>query len=249
VVAIKVVNYIAVPDPTKVALFNREARLIGRLRHPNVVEIYDVGYSKGIHFIEMEFVDGRTVASLLLEKGPRPVAETVGIASQVADVLVEAERRGIVHRDIKPANLLLAEGNFVKLCDFGLAKELEDAGLSDLTKTGTARGTLDFMAPEQIVDARSAGPRSDQYALGATLYQMLTGRARLSGGPLQAYMARIGSEETPPVSHSGSSIPGDLDAAISRMLRRDPAERYPHPEDFRQVFQRFADDNKGESDG
>ncbi|MHC5040106.1 MAG: protein kinase domain-containing protein [Planctomycetota bacterium] len=247
-VALKVLAFASESEREKVALFAREARTIGKLRHPNVVEIYDIGFAKGYHYIEMEFVRGTSVQARLQKEGAFPVPETIAIAIQVAEVLDAAEKKGIVHRDIKPGNLILAEENRVKVCDFGLAKELDRAGLGWQT-AGTSRGTVDTMAPEQYNAPEIVGPKSDQYALGATLFHMLTGRPRLSGGPMTTYLLRVTQEDPPPLSHSVKGIPPALDATVARMLQRDPADRFDRASDVLKAFTDIATRLEQETDG
>jgi len=236
-VALKVIQLTGAAGREALAMFRREARTTGRLRHQNVVEIYDIGVSGRFQYIEMEYVPGRDILSILRKEGPFSVRKAVDVAVQVAGVLVAAGEKAIVHRDIKPANLILAESGTVNLCDFGIAKELDRAGLVPMTRSGTARGTIDYMAPEQFTDPESVGPKSDQYSLGATLYHMLSGKPRLSGGcSFNEYMKRIVSEEPGRVSSEAPGIPETLDDAVSRMLHIDPAKRFERASDVLQVL-------------
>jgi len=235
-VALKMIHMGTGAGRESLDLFAREARAAGRLRHPNVVEIYDVNFTRGFHYIEMEFVNGVDAASRLRKEGSFKPAEAVRIGLQVADVLKAAEAKGIVHRDIKPANLLLGADGTVKLCDFGLAKELDRAGLMTVTRDGTARGTVHYMAPEQFSDPSRVGPKSDQYALGATLYHLISGRPRLASGSLNEYLSRITREESEPLSRRIPGLPEELDASVSRMLRRAPEERFETAESCHRAF-------------
>ncbi|MHC4599194.1 MAG: protein kinase domain-containing protein [Planctomycetota bacterium] len=242
-VALKILTVASAQDAEKRALFEREARTVGKLRHPNVVAIHDVCFSDEIHYIEMEFVRGRDILSLVRRDGRMESRKAAVIAAQVASVLVAAAKKGIVHRDIKPANLIVTKTGTVKLCDFGLAKDLENVGLQFLTKSGVARGTLDYMAPEQFTDPGQVGPKSDQYSLGATLYHMLTGRPRLGGpggGTMNDYMIRITKEDPEPPSHLVKGLPETMDQAVFRMLQREPEKRFPKPIQFFEVFKELA---------
>src|SRR5436190_1921160 len=188
-VAIKVLASASALDPERLRRFEQEARAASALNHPNIISIYDVGRENSTAYIAMELVDGKTLRALL-EAGPIPIKRTLHIATQIADGLAKAHAAGIVHRDLKPENVMVSRDGFVKILDFGLAKLLEDEAprltseAGDLlTRPGTIVGTASYMSPEQargeLVDFRS-----DQFAFGAVLYEMLTGaraRRRLRG--------------------------------------------------------------------
>ncbi|MHC4779625.1 MAG: protein kinase domain-containing protein [Planctomycetota bacterium] len=242
-VALKILTISAGADPEKRALFEREARTIGKLRHPNVVAIHDVCFSEEMNYIEMEYVEGQDVLAMIRREGKLPARKVAVIAVQVAAVLATAAKKGIVHRDIKPANIIVTGKGKVKLCDFGLAKDLEDAGLQFLTKGGVARGTLDYMAPEQFTDPSRVGPRSDQYALGATAYHMLTGRPRLGGAgsrTMNEYMMQITNEDPEPPSKFVEDLPPKLEETVVRMLARDPDDRFSRAVEFFTIFKELS---------
>ena len=160
--------------PTAAARFRAEAEAVARLRHPNIVQIYDVGEAAGVPFLELEYLPGGSLADAL-DGTPRPAAEAARLIEPLARAVAEAHRLGIVHRDLKPANILLTADGEPKVTDFGLARSLaSDVGL---THTGQIIGTPSYMAPEQAeAGAVEVGPAADVYSLGAILYELLTGR-------------------------------------------------------------------------
>ncbi|MDQ6707708.1 MAG: serine/threonine protein kinase, partial [Acidobacteriota bacterium] len=170
--------------------FEREARAISSLNHPNICALYDVGREDGIDFLVMEHLEGESLEARL-RKGPLPLPEALQIAIQIADALDTAHRQGVVHRDLKPGNVMLTRGG-AKLLDFGLAKITEMPGAASgnrsslptvaqsLTTEGSILGTFQYMAPEQL-EGKEADARSDIFAFGATLYEMLTGRKAFQG--------------------------------------------------------------------
>ncbi|MEW6690168.1 MAG: serine/threonine-protein kinase, partial [Pseudomonadota bacterium] len=151
--------------------FLREARSAGRLNHPNIVTIYDVGEQDGVAYIAMELLEGRSLQQILREPGPLPPARAADLVAQVADGLDVAQRFGITHRDIKPANIMVTADWHAKLTDFGVARIAE----SSMTQTGSALGSPKYMAPEQVT-GQKVDPRSDIFSLGVVLYEMLTRR-------------------------------------------------------------------------
>src|SRR5262249_31507580 len=182
--------------------FRQEVRAAAKLHHPNIVTAFDAEQVGPLTVLVMEYVDGRTLADHLTDRGPVPVAEACEYARQAALGLAHAHALGMVHRDVKPANLMLTPDGRVKILDFGLARFLSEevgadrsddpaAADSSLTRTGACMGTVDYMAPEQAEDARSADGRSDVYALGATLYHLLAGRPPFFGGAAADKLHRL----------------------------------------------------------
>ncbi len=159
--------------------FYLEARLAMGLEHPNIVRAIDVGEDNARHYLAMEFIDGESVNKRIAREGALPEPDAIKIAAAVARALDKAHSEGLVHRDVKPDNILVTKSGEVKLTDLGLAKKAEID--LDLTRTGKGLGTPHFMAPEQFRDAKNVDPRSDIYALGATLYVMVTGRLPFRG--------------------------------------------------------------------
>src|SRR5262249_37008517 len=178
----------------------REARALAKLAHPGIVQAFDSDSDDGRHFLVMEYVEGQSLADLLREKGPVSPGRAADYVHQAALALQHAHEKGLIHRDVKPSNLLLARpGRQVKLLDLGLARFLQDQILDpNRTREGVGMGTPDYSAPEQFRDAHSADARSDLYALGCTLYHLLTGRVPFPGSSLsEKYKAHCEKEPTP----------------------------------------------------
>jgi serine/threonine protein kinase len=199
--------------------FLREARLSGRLAHPNVVRVFDVG-ERPRPFIVMEYVDGGTIASLLRRERRLAPAAAVDIARQACDGLAAAHAIGLVHRDVKPQNLLVGRDGVVKVADFGIAR-LE--GATQLTQTGTLLGTAAYVAPEQA-RGEPAGPAVDLYALGAVLYELLTGRQPRQATTLAELASRL-DEPVTPLRELVPDVPAALEALVMRCLAAVPGER------------------------
>jgi serine/threonine-protein kinase len=235
-VAVKVLDRTGLGgDPSAATRFDREARTLARLAHPNIVTVYDFGAQDGVAYLVMELVEGRSLAALLAE-GALPVAQAAAIAAQVCDALGAAHRAGIIHRDVKPANILIPAGGGVKVCDFGIARLQHAAGQATLTAVDTAIGTSDYMAPEQAagdpVDART-----DLYALGCVLYAMLTGSPPFTGdGPISVVYQHLHRAPVPVRSHRGD-VPPDLDNLVGQLLAKSPTDR---PADAAQVRTRLT---------
>lgn len=201
--------------------FAREARSAGRLQHPNIVTIYDVGEFEGQPFIAMEYIAGQTLADLIARRAPLPLLRRLELVEELCDGLAYAHRAGIVHRDIKPANLMVNDEGLLKILDFGIAR-LADAGV---TRVGLVVGTPNYMSPEQV-QGLPLDHRSDIFAVGLVFYELLSGRQAFTGDSALAVAQRIVSEQ--PVALT--ALVPDLDPAIARIVGRaiekDPAARY-----------------------
>ncbi len=243
-VAIKVLPARMAADPSGLARFEREARTASGLNHPNIVTIHDIGEHEGTTYIAMELVEGRTLGDLLAE-GPLPIERTVQFAEQVADGLAKAHAAGIVHRDIKPANLMVTGDGLVKILDFGLAKPLasgaapDGSGMITETQEGVIVGTPHYMSPEQC-SGDQVDHRSDQFALGVVLYEMI-GRALPFDGPsIRAIMTAILLTAPIPLKRLRPEVPAELERIISRCLSKDPADRFPSTAELATAIRRQA---------
>jgi serine/threonine-protein kinase len=201
--------------------FFREARSAGRVSHPSVVTIFDVGESDGVAFIAMEYVEGATLRAVLDAGAPLAVAEACRIGARMAGALAAAHKHGIVHRDVKPANIMIGAEDTVKLMDFGIAR-LPD-GMR--TKTGLIVGSPTYLAPEQIV-GRGADARSDIYALGVVLYEMLTGVPPFRKDNVTELLNAIVNERHAPPSVHNHRVPAVFERILARALAKHPDGRY-----------------------
>jgi predicted Ser/Thr protein kinase len=207
-----------------VARFEREAKSMARIDHPNVVKIYAVDSYKGIHFAAIEYIDGQSIQDWLDQLGRFSVADAVYVAIVSAEALKHAHSQNMVHRDIKPDNILVTRKGIVKVADFGLAKAMDEE--VSMTQSGTGLGTPLYMAPEQARNAKHVDERVDIYALGATLYHLLTGKLPFAGNTaLELIIAK--EKGTYPTARSvRSEVPERLDLIIDKMMAKDPNHRY-----------------------
>jgi hypothetical protein len=241
-VALKVMSKRWVADPVFVARFTREAFAAAQLNHPNVVQIYDIGEVDRTKFFSMEYVPGRTLADVVKAEGKLDPETAVGYILQAARGLKQAHDRGMIHRDVKPDNLILDDQGIIKVADLGLVKTPGTTAESDrptntprglralppdITGTRMALGTPAYMAPEQCRDAAAVDHRADVYALGATLYVMVTGRPPFDGSTAVELMTKQAyAPLTPPEAHV-NRVPKELSAVIQRMMAKDPGDRFP----------------------
>jgi len=238
-VALKVLPEELALDRERLNRFEQEARAASALNHPNIVTVYDVGRAEATSFIAMELVEGKTVRELLVS-GPVSVKRALSIAAQAADGLAKAHGAGIVHRDLKPENLMVSSDGFVKILDFGLAKLVAErpGGLSDAltlagsqTASGVILGTVGYMSPEQT----SAAPldfRSDQFSLGAILYEMVTGKRAFTRATVVDTLSAILHEEPEPIAAVRPETPVALRWLIERCLAKEPEDRYASTRDL-----------------
>ncbi|WP_438387940.1 protein kinase domain-containing protein [Actinopolyspora saharensis] len=224
-VAVKFVRFPeGTPDEELVRRFSRESRITARLQHPGVPTIFDVGTHQERPYLVMQRVHGISVSDLISENGPLPLGWAVAVAAQICSVLTAAHQAQLVHRDLKPGNLILEPDGTVKVLDFGLAVALDVADISRVTRTGQPIGTPAYMAPEQILSATSSA-RSDLYALGCVLYEMLTGRHVFSGSTEYLMMNKQVDEPPLPARRHRPEIPPGLDALVIALLDKDPDNR------------------------
>src|SRR5215510_13318189 len=214
--------------------FHQEAVAAGRLTHPAIVAVHDVGEAEGRPFMVMEYIEGGTLADLLLGGRPLPMTEAVGIVVQVCAALDYAHRHGVVHRDIKPRNILVGPG-VTKVTDFGTARIL---GASH-TQTGTMLGTPAYMSPE-MVRGQATDPRSDLFSLGVVLYETLTGVNPFNAADLAAVLYRIVNTNAPPLRHHNPALPPGLERVLRRVLAKEPEARYATATDLAEALRAGA---------
>jgi serine/threonine-protein kinase len=235
-VAVKMLHANYATDEAFVQRFRREAQAAANLTHPNIVSIYDTGKDGGNYFIVMELVEGRTLRDVVRSEGPLLPRRAAEIASEVAAALAVAARGGLAHRDVKPGNILLTDTGSVKVTDFGIARAWDDS--EELTRTGAVIGTATYFSPEQA-QGRPADGRSDLYALGVVLFEMLTGRPPFSGEtPVSVAYQHVSETATVP-STTNPDVPPELDAIVMRALQKNPADRYQTAEEMRGDLLRF----------
>jgi formylglycine-generating enzyme required for sulfatase activity len=210
-----------------VARFEREARTIARLRHRNILTIFDYGHEDDLLYLVMEYVSGGTLRERL--GWPQDLDYAIGIVSQIGDALADAHRQGMIHRDVKPGNVLMVEEDWPLLSDFGLAKMVQDT--LHLTMSGASVGTPQYMSPEQA-QSHPVDQRSDVYSLGVVLYEAVAGQPPFGfESPMAVILKHISDPVTPP-HHFRSDLPDELERVILKALNKDPAGRYQRMEDF-----------------
>jgi eukaryotic-like serine/threonine-protein kinase len=239
-VAIKVLPTHLSANPEVRARFEREARAISQLSHPNICSLHDIGRQDGIDYLVMEYLEGETLAARLT-KGPLPVSEVLRHGIEIANALDCAHRAGIVHRDLKPGNIMLTKGG-AKLMDFGLARPTRlspvagalsesPTGSRPITAEGTIVGTFQYMAPEQL-EGKEADARADMWALGCVLYEMATGKRAFEGTSQASLIAAILKDHPQPISELQPLSPPALERIVKRCLEKDPDERFQSAADF-----------------
>ncbi|OMF64492.1 Stk1 family PASTA domain-containing Ser/Thr kinase [Paenibacillus sp. FSL R5-0766] len=221
-VAIKVLRQQFVHDEEFIRRFRREAQSAASLSHPNVVSIYDVGQEDDVHYIVMEYVEGKNLNEIIKERAPLQVDESVRIASQIADALDHAHHNQIIHRDIKPHNILIGRNGRVKVTDFGIARAVTS---TTITQTGSVVGSVHYFSPEHAKGIVT-GEKSDLYSLGIVLYQMLTGQLPFLGeSPISVALKHLQEEFDEPRKFN-PLIPQSVENVILKSMRKNPQERY-----------------------
>src|SRR5262245_26589166 len=224
--------------PEELERFLREAEAVAGLRHANVVQVYDVGDLDGRPYFTMEYVEGGSLAQKLAGR-PQPADEAAALVATLAEAIEAAHQSGIVHRDLKPANILLTADGTPKITDFGLARRLEGGG--GLTLTGVPVGTPSYMAPEQGRGNRDAiGPAADVYALGAILYELLTGRPPFRAETAAATLQQVLAEDPVPPARLNPRVPRDLETICLKCLHKEPARRYASAAALAEDLQRYG---------
>jgi eukaryotic-like serine/threonine-protein kinase len=261
-VALKVLGAIAGVDAKQLARFQIEAQVAAVLNHPHIVPIFAVGCDRGVHYYAMQLIDGRCLAELLYDSGTRPGSSAASdqptdqaapptpgrpfspraaarLAMQAAEALEHAHGLGVLHRDIKPGNLLVDGHGHLWVADFGLARF---QGAGDLTLSGDLLGTLRYMSPEQAAGGRVLDPRTDVYSLGATLYELLTGRPAFNGTDRQELLHQIVHIEPPPPRKLDTTIQHDLETIVVKAMAKEPSQRYASARELADDLARFLTD-------
>jgi len=231
VVAVKLIQPSHANNRAFLERFEREARTVARLNHPNIVAVYDSGEHDGLPYLVMEYVAGRTLRDVLRKRHRLPPKEALDIIEPVLAAVATAHRNGLVHRDIKPENVLIGDDGTVKVTDFGLARAVE-ASADDATARGQLIATVAYVAPELVTDGRSA-PRSDVYSAGIMLFEMLTGQVPFTGERAVDVAHQHVEYDVPPPSRLVDGIPAVVDEVVLRATRRDPEARLADASMFR----------------
>jgi serine/threonine protein kinase/tetratricopeptide (TPR) repeat protein len=224
-VALKLLPARFTRDEERVRRFQREARAASALNHPNIITIYEIGHADSVHYIATEYIEGETLREVMAKRRVN-VGEVLDVAIGVASALAAAHDAGIIHRDIKPENVMVRPDGYVKVLDFGLAKLAEPESALNDSATGAVLGTLLYISPEQA-RAQQPDARSDLYALGAVMYEMVTGQPPVRGDNFIDIANAIVNEIPPPPSHYVNGVPPELDRIILKLLEKDRANRYP----------------------
>ena len=229
-IAIKVLTAAAATRANALSRFEREARAVSSLNHPHICTLHDIGHQDGLTFLVLEYLEGKSLAERLID-GPLAIDDVLRYASEIASALGEAHRHGIVHRDLKPGNIALTK-NGAKLLDFGIAKLFEDREASTaaatnacVTNIGEIVGTPEYMAPEQLA-GRPADARTDIFAFGVLVYEMLAGRRPFAGHSQAAAIAAVMERQPPPLSSVRRGIPPALESLVDGCLHKDPTFRF-----------------------
>ena len=252
VVALKILSLGAKSSAEAVSRFQREVVAAGMLNHPNIVLAYDASESAGVHFLVMEYVDGRDLSRLVHEEGPLPIDTALDYMAQTAHGLAFAHRSGLVHRDIKPGNLLITPAGTVKILDMGLARisaageRGRDFDVGELTKDGWVFGTLDYLAPEQALDTRKASAPADLYSLGCTLFRILIDRPIYPGETTVEKILAHRDQPIPSLRKLRADVPEALDALFQRLVAKQEKDR-PTAAEAARAFEALRAELRGEA--
>ncbi len=247
-VAIKVLPIEFATDPDRLHRFEQEARAAGQLNHPNVLTVFDVGTHQGAPYIVTELLEGETL-QVRMHLGGLPVRNTVDIAVQITRGLAAAHEKGIIHRDLKPANVFLTREGHVKILDFGIAKlastrsseeSAETVALAETTEAGTMLGTVGYMSPEQL-RGRSVDQRTDIFAFGCVLYEMLSGRRAFVGETTADTIAAVLGKDPVPLGGTSSGVPPALQGIVHQCLEKHPDDRFSSAHDLALALSTVAD--------
>ncbi len=248
VVALKILSAAFMNQPDAAARFQREMKAVGRVNHPHVAQAFDAGEINGTHYLAMEFVEGQDLATIIRERGALPFATACRLIREAAEALSAAHAAGLVHRDVKPSNLLLDQNGRVKLLDLGLSRLLakEDTPGTNLTAFGQVFGTADYMAPEQWDDPRKADARTDLYALGCTLFHLISGRPPYASDDHQSVIGKMKghvSAPLPDLTELAPQTPATVVEVCRRLMSKRPEDRFPSAHDVVLALASFANTN------
>jgi serine/threonine protein kinase len=230
--AVKLLAKHLADKPDFVKRFYREARAMAKIDHPQAVRVYAVDEADGVHFVAMELIDGKSLQDWLDKLGKLSVGDALHVTLRCAEALAHAHSMQMIHRDIKPDNIMITSKGVVKVADFGLAKALDDEEMS-MTQSGTGLGTPYYMAPEQARNAKHVDGRCDIYALGATLYHLLTGALPFKADSLIELIKLKDTGKFPPARKTSPEVPERLDLILDKMLAPNPDQRF---KDFHEVI-------------
>jgi hypothetical protein len=237
-VALKIVQESQCSQPENLVRFLQEAEVVAGLRHPYIAQIYEVGQLDSRPYYTMEFMEGGSLAQKCA-RAPQPPRQAAQMVEMLARAVQTAHQCGIIHRDLKPSNVLLASDGTPRITDFGLAKRVQ--GDSGLTQTGAVMGTPSYMPPEQAEGKKEVGPAADIYALGAILYEMLTGRPPFVGVTVLDILNQVKNHEPLPFTRLRIRVPRDLETICLKCLQKDPQQRYACAVDLAEDLRRFLD--------
>jgi serine/threonine protein kinase len=235
-VALKILYRRFAEDGEFVERFRREASSAAGLQHQHVVAVYDRGEYDGTYYIAMEYLEGRSLKTIIQQEAPLDPDRAIDLTIQILRAARFAHRRGIIHRDLKPHNVIVDADGRAKVTDFGIAR----AGASDMTQTGSIMGTAQYLSPEQA-QGHAVSAASDIYSIGIMLYEMLTGRVPFEGeSAVTVALKQVNERATPPSAYNAAVTP-ELEEAVMRALEKDPARRYPDADAFIAALQAARD--------
>src|ERR1700689_131841 len=239
-VAIKMMTVGYADDSELLKPFYREGQAAGKLQHPNIVTIYDLGDEDGNPYMVMEFLEGESLDSMIASRRVVSLEQKLHIAIQVCNALNYAHQHGVIHRDIKPANVMVIKDFTIKIVDFGIAR----VGTENVPRPGQLMGSIPYMSPEQIKDKSYVDSRTDIFSVGIVLYQLLTNALPFDGKDMGAILLKIVHDPPPPLQTYLSAYPEELDHIIAHALAKNSEERYPTAHRLAIDFMRVQDDRK-----
>ncbi len=229
-VALKVIRKERLKNATAVKRFHREIEMAARLSHPNIVQAFDAGQVGTTHFFAMELIEGQDLTDMVKQAGPLPVDKATEYIRQAALGLQHAHEKGLIHRDIKPSNIFVSRADgTVKLLDMGLARMDDSEDMSTLTQEGSVLGTIDYLAPEQALNAHTADIRSDLYSLGCTFYYILAGKVPFDGGSATEKLLKHRLEEPKRLEEVRKDVPAAVVGVVRKLMAKRPEDRYQTP--------------------